>query len=199
MRVRMIEIMQPAAFAFFVLLAALYPTQAQQPSLSETLAWIESTYNDNSAQGGSPGYGLIEFWKDDKLTSRRHDSFSYNRCIVTVHHDVVSEFSSLGFTTYDSTIDLTMIDPTSIKVILYQKIENYIVMPTCDLPNEVCDAAAVEFETIGRKPVIIDKFEKHTQSDSKSGLIADNPEYAPRLAKALRNAVELCGGKPSAF
>ena len=195
MKLRMIEATGVAAFTCFVLIASLHPTQAQQPSLSETLAWIESTYNDHSAQGGSSGHGLIEFWKDGKLTSRRHDSFSYNQCIATVHHDVVSEFSSLGFTTYDSTLDLTTIDPTSIKVTLYQRLENYIVMPTCDLPNEVCDAAAVEFETIGRKPVIIDKFEKHTQNDSKSGLIVDDPEYAPRLAKAFRHAVELCGGK----
>jgi hypothetical protein len=195
MNVRIAEAMQVAALSCFILLASHFPTYAQQPSLSETLAWIESTFNDHSAEGGSPGHGLIEFWKDDKLTSRRHDSFSYNQCTVKVHHDIVSEFSSLGFKTYDSTIDLATIDPTSIKVTLYEKLENYIVMPTCDLPNQVCNAATVGFETIGRKPVIINKFEKNTQNDSASGLMVDDPEYAPRLAKALRNAVELCGGK----
>jgi hypothetical protein len=199
MKVRITEAIRATAFSCFVLLASHCPTQAQQPSLSETLAWIESTYNDHSAEGGSPGHGLIEFWKDDKLTSRRHDSFSYDRCTITVHHDIVSEFSSIGFTTYDSVIDLTTIDPTSIKVTLYEKLVNFIVMPTCDLPTQTCNEAIVGFETIGQKPLIVDKFEKHTQNDSESSLMVDDLEYAPRLAKAFRNAVELCGGKPSPF
>jgi hypothetical protein len=200
MKGRLIRAVGIAWLSFALVVALHCPSQAQQPSLSETLAWIESTYNDHALEGGSPGHGLIDFYDNNGiLTSKRNDSLSYSQCVIKVHHDIVSEFGNIGFTTYDSTIDLKDIDPMSVKVTLYEKSVNFIVMPTCDLPTQICNAAMVSFGTTSQKPLILDKFEKHAQNDSASTLAVGDIEYAPRFANAFRHAVELCGGKSSPF
>jgi hypothetical protein len=59
---------------------------------------------------------------------------------------------------------------------------------------------SVNFKTRGEKEVIketaIDSFQKYTLNDNA---LTFEPNYAPRFAKAFKHAVELCGGKPSAF
>jgi len=42
-----------------------------QSTLAETLAWMDSTFNPHSSEGGSFGYGVEENYLKGKLTKRR--------------------------------------------------------------------------------------------------------------------------------
>ena len=78
--------------------------------------------------------------------------------------------------------------------------------------NLDCDSAELVFLTRNGATVIneetVETFTKLTGKDhelrdvsktNKTLLLADDVRYAQRLVKALRHAVELCGGKRSKF
>jgi hypothetical protein len=197
MKAEMISAAGTVCLLSITVLALPCHAQAQQPSLSDTFSWIDSTYNFHALDGGSAGHGLIEIDDHNGLPSRRNDSFSYNKCTIKIHHDIGSSLLTL-FKTNDEIIDLSKIDPTTINVTLYNKIENVLTMPQC-VQNSICDAATVDFSTINQQPMIVVDFTTHKENHSHSNLLVDDVDYAPRLAKAFRHAVELCGGKPSLF
>ena len=89
---------------------------------------------------------------------------------------------------------------------------------SCADPEQVkdyelsCDNAEIEFLTRNGATAInedrVATFTKLTGSDhesrsasktNKSWWLVDNVPYSQRLAKALKNAVELCGGQSSRF
>ena|ERR1700739_1702383 len=105
-------------------------------------------------------------------------------------------------------------DPESIKITTFDlhKAGN------CADPEEVklyslsCDNAEITFVTRNSAPIIkqesVTTFPKLTGSDhehrqssttNKLWFIVDDVPYAQRLAKALKHAIELCGGTPSKF
>lgn len=112
-------------------------------------------------------------------------------------------------------LNLCDIDPASIKVKTYDLHKDVF---NCTDPDEVksyelsCDNAEIEFLTINGATAIneerVTTYWKLTGKDhelrsvsktNKYWLIADDVPYAQRLAKALKHAVELCGGKASKF
>ncbi len=124
---------------------------------------------------------------------------------------VFSEMPSI----YKYTFNLGDIDPESIKVKTYDLHKDVF---SCADPEQVklyelsCDNAEIEFLTRNGLTAISEEgvktFTKLTGSDhelrtasksNKCWLVVDDVAYAQRLAKALKHAVELCGGKPSRF
>ena len=112
-------------------------------------------------------------------------------------------------------LNLCDIDPASIKVKTYDLHKDVF---NCAEPEEVklyqlsCDNAEIVFKTANGASVIKEDLVstylklKGTDHESRSvyktneaWLIVDDVPYALRLAKALKHAIELCGGKPSRF
>src|SRR5258705_264186 len=67
--------------AFLLITASPLRTEADEPSLSDTLGWMDSTYNPH---GTSPGHGKWEtFTSNGKVFQRRTTHFTYNGCSVS--------------------------------------------------------------------------------------------------------------------
>lgn len=196
---------------------------AKHRDLRETLSWIDQTYNPH--EGGDrlgQGHGWqIHYHKNDsgeeEVTQKFNTTFAYEgRCQVAIHSETLpvgvwSEIPSV--TTY--TFNLRDIDPDSFKVKTYDLYKDVF---SCADPHEVelfqldCADAEIEFLTHDGAAAINDAtvttYTKLTGSDHESrntsktnmcSLVVDDVPYAQRLAKALKHAVELCGGKPSRF
>jgi hypothetical protein len=54
-----------------------------EPSLAETLAWVDGTYNNHMNEGGAIGHGDLEIYSDPrslKMTKRLITKFTYQNC-----------------------------------------------------------------------------------------------------------------------
>ena len=195
---------------------------AKRRDLKETLLWIDQTYNpheggDNLSQGHGWEIhyvrkgGVEEVSEKFGMTLSRDDS-----CNIVLHTEspavgVFSEISSV--TTY--TLSLCDVDPESIKIKTFDMHKDVF---DCANPEEVKlydlsrDNAEIEFLTRNGAPTVsvnnVNTYLKLTGSDhegrnvskaNKAWLLVDDVPYAQRLAKALKHAVELCGGKTSKF
>lgn len=180
--------------------------------LAETLLWMEQTYN--SHDGGhnfGRGHGSVVVVPGD--TGEITINMSLVRlggCKITI-----KEFSDENpVATY--TLSLCDIDPVSIHLTIFDARESGVADRTCADPENVtiyhlnCDNAEIGFLTTDGAPVITEeevrysgaqemRIEQRTSKTNRAGLLVDDPAYAQRLAKGLKRAVELCGGKPSKF
>jgi len=129
---------------------------------------------------------------------------------LTRSHQRSSCLHNLGYT-----LSLCDIDPATIKI---DKFDFHKDIGGCDDPGQVssfelnCTSAEVEFHTWNAIPKIKDNGittfanltgkdheAKRDSTNSKGWFIVDEVAYAERFAKALKHAVELCGGKQSKF
>jgi hypothetical protein len=119
------------------------------------------------------------------------------------------------YTKSDSTLSLCDADPGSIEI---RTFDPYADGSNCADPEEVkmfnldCTSAEITFRTRNEMPKIredsLTTYVELTGSDhevrqheykSEGLFIVDDVSYAKRFAKALRHAVELCGGRSSKF
>jgi hypothetical protein len=214
-----VEALPPLGTMVVRVLFALAPValpcaQAEEPSLAETLAWMDSTYNPHDNVGGGFGHGREEILeaKTGNSFKRRFSFFTYNDCDFTLHRrdDPTAPLYSELYSTEVDSFNLRDIDLTSIKIYRYSSQFGGL---SCDISrNIICDVAHIEFETRNQEPLI--KHELHlvypklqgSEHDAwsnkptfVSAFYVDDPEYADRFAKAFRHAVALCGGKVSPF
>ena len=179
------------------------------PSLSDTLAWIDGTYNDHRALGAE-GHTFIERYDDDgKLSLQQSEIFKSDQCDVTLEltYDFKTDYPIFsGKHLYK--INLRDIDTKSIKLTNIYRIGSFE-----DKRNECsynkmthCDVIKISFNTLNKIPLIKwSIFELNGEArgveDKRSDaeFILDDIEYGKRLAKAFEHAVELCGGKASPF
>lgn len=197
------------AFASLFLSSAL---AEETPSLQETLSWMDSTFNAHS-NGGSFGRGEEIIYDGSEIFKRKTQIFTYDGCKITLV-EKEDPSSSIGKTMYMDTIskfNLRDVDPSSIRI---SKLDAHQAGHRCDIDPKhmICDLANIDFEIRNQEP-LIDKqihatFPKLEGKDhenvhqSKSYMavwVFDDPEYADRFAKAFINAINLCGGKRSAF
>jgi hypothetical protein len=198
----------------FALAPLAFPcAQAEEPSLAETLAWMDSTYNPHDNVGGGFGHGREEILEAETGNpfKRRFSFFTYSGCDFTLHRrdDPTAPLYSGLYSSHVDSFNLRDIDLTSIKIYRYSSLGGL----SCDvLPNSICDVANIEFTTRNQEPLI--KTELHivfpklqgSEHDAWSNkptfvseFYVDDPKYAERFAKAFRHAVALCGGKVSPF
>jgi hypothetical protein len=170
-------------------LLARLPVHAQsQPrlaTLSETLRWLVGATEDESATGISP-----------------HSHYTFenkggNSCSV----EIVETRVEAGPDWWDKeSFSLSDVDPGDIQV---EKLGSAIT------PRLVGETS-VSFHTTNYRKVIIDSsrgpfypggkpLPQPAETPTARYSVITNDSFAPRFAKAFKRAVELCGGKRSAF
>ncbi len=200
------------ASAFLLTTTLSLSTQANEPSLSETLEWMDSTYNPH---GTSPGHGKWETFTPDgkayRVFQRRNTHFTYNGCAVsflTQGGVLVDQYQDSA----SHTFNLGDIDPGSIHTTAY---DSHSAATSCDaFPDTgmVCDIAEMTFETRNMTLTIDEDYhfvfpklqgigdDSHYKGKAYETVIPlDDVKYAARFENAFRHAVVLCGGRPSAF
>jgi hypothetical protein len=169
--------------------------------LAETLLWMDQTYN--SHDGGhnfGKGHGSVVVSSETGEIAIRMRFVRLGGCKI-----LIKEFwYENPVDTY--TLTLCDIDPVSIKVTTFDRREISLTDTSCADPKLVtllhlnCDSADIGFLTTDGAHVIKeDRMGDPPKPTNKAGLLVDDVAYAQRLAKALKRAVELCGGKPSNF
>jgi len=191
--------------------------------LAETLLWMDQTYNpheggDNLGQGHGwevhyPQKGHAEEVTEEfKMTFTRLGGCNIAINSETLPRGVFSDTPSIN----KYTVNLCDIDPESIKIKTFDLHSKDVF--DCSDPEQVklyeldCTNAEIVFLTRNGATSVseesVETFTKLTGKDheartasktNKCWLIVDDVAYAQRLAKALKHAVELCGGKPSKF
>jgi len=138
---------------------AASPSYGEEPSLSETLAWMDSTYNPHSDMGGALGHGREEMFSSGRPFKRRTSTFTYNYCQMSLHtqDDPTAPLYSDLYTSAVYNFNLRDIDPKSIKLYLY---DPQLGGLSCDfnLGNMVCSVAEMEFETPNQAGLIDEDF-----------------------------------------
>jgi hypothetical protein len=170
--------------------SSLSVAEDAQPTLSQTLAWMDSTYNPHYNTGGSWGHNVFEAHNSDgKITVRRTSTFTYDGCQITLYsEDYPVGLDGIHWTTIYR-FNLRDLDPTAV---------------TTD--------SMVEFRAHNQEPLVeedvhtvypkLEGTEHETRSKGKTFFIVfymDDIPYMERFVKAFRHAIALCGGKSSVF
>jgi hypothetical protein len=183
---------------------------AHAQSLTETVEWINQTSKD---------HGLFQQWdRNGVLQVEYVEEFSLNQCQMThsVHALPDAAMSKSMYTASNTTtFDLKEIDPSTVEVVAHA----HLFMSDCTSAVEVkankldCSVQAeVRFRARNDNPAIAyesttifpelkgkDHERRDSGKDNSSAFSLWDTAYADRFAKAFRHAVELCGGKKSAF
>jgi len=199
-----------------------YRAIANRHDLKETLLWIDQTYNphegaDNLGQGHGWEIHYLKKGDVEEITEKFNTTVTLDGdCNVVTRSETfpVGVYSELpSVTTYK--LNLSDIDPSSIRIKTYDLHKDVF---SCSDPEQVklydlsCDNAEIEFLTRNGATSInedrVQTFTKLTGSDHESRnasktnrcwWVVDDVPYSLRLAKALKHAVELCGGQASRF
>lgn len=193
-----------------------YRGVAKHRDLEETLEWMDQTYNPHEG-GEGHGWEIHYTWNGhtEEVSQKFNQLSTHDGCKVVTRIETMAEgvYVELpGVTTY--TFNLRDLDPNSITVKTYDLHHAY----DCSDPEEVkahdlsCDSAQVSFQTTNDAGTIDEErvrtFTKLTGADHESRsnykasecwFIINDVPYAQRFAKALKHAVELCGGKAPKF
>jgi hypothetical protein len=178
--------------------------EKQEPTLVETENWIHQTFGEGSHFVYGARFG-ISF---DKLNKTDN-----NQCWVRLTAFNIGD-QEIRFMQFANLAD---IDPASIRI--GELIHDTDVTTVKDPGQIDYSTGAVKdhpyvfarIKTTDSAESVYDditfvqngKSTKHSSKENEVGFtgegIALKPEYAPRFVKALIHAVQLCGGKPSAF
>ena len=144
------------------------------PTLSETLQWLSGASEEESGDGND------------------HITFESDGCSATITE---TRFKAGPKFWVKESFSLADIDPDDIQV------EN---LATGGFTKLFAGQASVRFHTTDYKKKIIgtsnETLSVFPHGDAESNYtFTTNDSFAPRFAKALKQAVELCGGKQSSF
>jgi hypothetical protein len=188
--------------------------QVAEPSLTETLSWMDATYNPHRDTGGAWGHGVEEIYTHGKLFKRRTSTFTYDGCQIILHtqDDPASPSYSNMASADIYKFNLRDIDAKSITLNLMDPQYGGL---SCDYNfagTMQCSLADMVFETRNQAPrmdvashTVFPKLKgaDHDADSNRKTFVAelyiDDAEYANRFVKAFRHAVVLCGGTPSPF
>jgi hypothetical protein len=159
------------------------PVHAQSPSLKETFDWMRSAFPDSESMTAFRAKQTREFnYVDGK-------GGAPPSCTITIiDRWKTDDGKSVARST---SVDLSLIDPGSVKS--YQE--------------DVVDkgTGVLTFVATNDKKVIVEKTEVGGKPDTKpletNRLFVSfvGTDYSERFANALKNAVNICGGKASTF
>ncbi len=162
-----------AFLMLFVSLSAVGQTGSKSPTLAETLEWLTGASDKESSDGN---------------THITFESSGGNGCAVTVTETRARAGPDFWIRISFSLAD---IDPADIQV------EN---LAKGQFKKLLEGQSAVRFHTTNYREKIIhtsNSFSKEIPTSDYT--VNTNDWFAPRFAKALKRAAELCGGKPSTF
>jgi len=167
-----------------LVLAACAQKKQQGPSLADTLSWMDHTYNPNSNGFGGHGLTFSKCSMDCKDIGTKislRETFAYNGCQISTT-TISNRKNDQGL---HETFNLRDIDPQSVRVL--------------NKPMTVDeDGVQVKFSTRNNIEALTYSGNITGKSNNSEWSVNDET-YARHFADAFRHAVELCGGKPSAF
>ena len=183
------------------ILLASRPTHADEPSLTETLLWMDNTYNPHEHY---LGHGRWETYSVGKLFQRRFARFTYDGCKLTfsttggVLAEQCRDNSSLS-------VNLADLDPTSIHTKAYSSQTAGIACEAFPSLGMDCDVAEMTFETRNQVPLMETRHHfvypelKGKDHDSyaegksfEAGILIDDVKYASLLAVPLTTIHQPC-------
>ena len=173
---------------FLVAIVSVTAYAQQSVNLKDTLLWMHNFVADNGSQfvgQRNPDNGSCELGTPN--CEQRHDvsTFDSQGCSATVKWLVTLNYKDIGAHTYQ--FSLKDLDPKSVAVVKDKPFQNAVLVETTNSEKKVTES----FIMPGSKT----EESKHTWVE----LVFDSEDSAKRFAKALKHAVQLCGGKPSAF
>jgi hypothetical protein len=169
------------AVMLLALSAACY-AQNSHPGLKDTLQWMHSAFPDSQSETA------VRFGQTRELNFSEGRGDTNPSCTVTIVDHWKSDDGKP--VTRDTVIDLSLIDPQSIKWYkddISEKNVGTLMMVATD------DKKIIVEKMEGKEP------DKNPYLNARLFLSFIGPEYAERFAKAFKNAVTLCGGKVSVF
>lgn len=177
------------------------------PSLIETEHWIENTFNEQNV-------GYYQILSADNTIDESY-SVVFEGCTLGLESSEVHDYKYNGTHSEQQSsvlyyVDLKDIDPSTIKVYFYDVItvrRAFVGLMTTNDENKITTLMFPnDIENLVSPSVF--RHEKHftpervVKVDSipfdKSGIVMAS-DYAPRFIKAMRHAVQLCGGRRSTF
>ena len=189
--------------------------------LSETLAWMDNSYNPHPGVSGAYGHGRTGWYAsksggrpyEEVFVSGSNETFTYDGCQMTlrVEDDRAAETSKEVYVSFSYSFNLGDINPQSIRMITISHTGglNCGAFRGADMD---CDHAEIAFKTRPEAPLIdiysdaiypkLEGSDHESKGSSKANtayFMVNDVEYAKRLMRAFRHAVELCGGKPDPF
>lgn len=171
------------------------------PEILKTLRWIQNTLDDDE---GNTVYGMSN--KDGTLGTRVNLLPDVNGCQMTFTHATRGDE---GKETYHQRLQVNLgdLDPTSLKVDTFTTDDVIAVKSAPEVvPGDVISRtmSTVTVHTTDKVPsvrlTLNDRNWRTGTSLSSTDLLWELPApYSARFAKALRQAITLCGGKPSSY
>lgn len=202
---------------FLALIASISASYGAEPSLDETLHWMDSTFNNHSSDGGAYGHGKWGPFADSELTKAAKQEFNYKSCDLNLTIDETTkrwaEDQQLRYVLVKQNwqFNLKDINPNSIRLNQFTSQYGDHAKIACSDEIGNCNLAELGFETTNQTPLIkvIDRaalgvnpsdYNKVEEKVYYYGyFIFDDVEYAKRFTSAFTHAVKLCGGKAPPF
>ena len=161
-------------------------TTASEPSLQETQATPKTTAGKPSLQAktttGAQSLQETQAWMHDFVADQGFDGLTFEGKDCSA---VINFSDEIGTRVTFSFKDLDPNTATSVHVVVSRAVRRNVFMARAETTNEL------------KKVVVHNGLEQTLQSWVE--ILFRSAEDADRFAKALRHAIVLCGGKPSAF
>jgi hypothetical protein len=173
------------------------PTKS--PSLSETLEWMKSSLGPTGiVQSDRNGYNKYEAVPGKTSYTEIIKSFSYDSCRVKVVKvaETVNPLVGDYMAQYADEFTLSDFDPDTVKTNTGDgNLRGHIVVFSTINDKKMihCSSITLNGKDAGQPSECVPAL------DDTEQLRFSSTEYTERFAKALRHAIKLCGGKPSAF
>jgi hypothetical protein len=199
--------------------SALAQQRTSDNELSETLSWMDNSYNPHPDVSGAYGHGRTGWYApktggrpyEEVLISGETETFTYNDCQMTLHIEAnrAAEVNKEMYSSWSYSFNLRDINPQSIRMSTVSHTGGFYCEAFPDA-NMDCDHAEILFKTRLEAPLIDEDWiypklqgnEHESKGSSKSKeahFMVNDVEYAKRFARAFRHAVELCGGTAEPF
>jgi hypothetical protein len=194
--------------------------------LTETLEWMDNTYNPHEGVSMAFGHGKTGWYVADKATSigeklasGSNETFKYDGCKIVLHIETdCNDDDHRGemCSSTDYRFNLKDIDSKSIKMSTFShrggfRCEEYESSVREALRLD-CDHAEIAFSTHLEAPLIDEDYHAvfpklegashdlyNKEKGTRSFWEINDVEYAGRFVTAFSHAIELCGGKGSPF
>ena len=192
-----------------IALAMIVACDKNATERSDTLSWLENTYNPHGTHAGHGSAGFyVQTGKTEQMASGSDETLTHAGCHLTLHENKIGELNKPLNLTLIYTFNLRDIDPKF--EVIY---ETHFGLGECNVEHGAtidvgaCDHASIKLST--RNGADLVEIETHLVYEGRASggkskgddvvITLDNVEYATRFARALSRAIELCGGKQLPF
>jgi hypothetical protein len=188
------------ALCLLAVVSAFAQSQSKSPTLSETLEWMKSTLGPKGfTESARNGYNKYEAVPGKVSYTETIKSFSYDGCrikIVKIADTVDPIFGGEYVAQYTDEFDLSDFDSSTVDTESGDgDLKGHLVIfsTTNDQKLIRCSAVTLKGKDAGKPTPCV------PATDDTEQLRFSSENYTKRFSKALRHAIDLCGGKRSTF